>query len=109
LQIYTHQDIVTSVSFKPGTNVFATGSFDKIIRLWSIQHQRVIDWYDTFNVVTAIQFSTDGERLLSGNMNGQCYVFDTNKTKLVHLSTISCKNRKGFFSKGRKIIDIKFT
>lgn len=109
IQIYTHSDIVTSVSFKPGANIFATGSFDKNVRFWSIQHKRVINWVDTYSVVTAVQFSTDGERLVSGNMNGECYIFDTKKNNLVHLSTIICKNRKGFFSKGRKVVDIKFT
>ena len=91
LQIYTHQDLVTSVSFKPGTNIFATCSIDKIIRLWSIEHKRVVNWYEAESVVTAIEFSTDGERLVAGSMNGQWYVFDTNKSNLVHLSNISCK------------------
>lgn len=27
----------------------------------------------------------------------------------MHLSTILCKNKRGFFAKGRKVIDIKFT
>ena len=63
-QIYTHPDLVTSLWFKPEANIFVTGSFDKIVRLWSIQHKRVINWIDTNNVVTAIQFSTDGERLV---------------------------------------------
>lgn len=71
LQIYTHPDIVTSVSFKPGANIFATGSFDKNLRFWSIQHKRVINWMDTKDIVTAVQFSTDGERLVSGSMHGE--------------------------------------
>ena len=108
-QIYTHSDIVTSVWFKPGEDIFATGSFDKNLRLWSIKHKRVVNWLDQKNVVTAVQFSTDGERLISGNMKGLWFIFDTKKNNLVHLSTINCKNRKGFFSKGRTVIDIKFT
>lgn len=107
-QIYTHSDIVTSVSFKPNSDIFATGSFDKNLRLWSIKHKRVVNWLDQKSIVSSVQFSTDGERLVSGNMHGLCSIFDT-KNKLVNLSTINCKNRKGFFSKGRKVVDIKFT
>lgn len=109
LQIYTHSDLVTCVCFKPGTNIFATGSFDENLRFWSIQHKRVINWVDTHSVVTALQFSTDGEKLVSGNMVGDCFIYDTTKGSIKHLFTINCKNKKGFFAKGRKVIDINFT
>ena len=108
-QIYTHSDIVTSVCFKPNDDIFATGSFDKNLRLWSIKHKRVVNWLEQKHIVSSVQFSTDGERLVTGNMNGLCFIFDTNKNNLTYISTVNCKNRKGFFSKGRKIIDIKFT
>ncbi|CAI2384801.1 unnamed protein product [Moneuplotes crassus] len=108
-QIYTHSDIITSVCFKPNEDVFATGSFDKNLRLWSIKHKRVISWVAQKNVVSSVQFSPDGERLLSGTMNGMCTVFNTKMNNLDSLATINCKNRKGFFSKGRKVVDIKFT
>jgi len=35
-------------------------------------------------------------------------VFNTKKNNLDNLATINCKNRKGFFSKGRRVVDIKF-
>ena len=70
---------------------------------------KISDWTETSDVVTAVQFSTDGERLVSGNMRGEWTVYDTSKCKLLKLSTISCKNRKGLFSKGRKVISIIFT
>ena len=36
-------------------------------------------------------------------------IYDANKNSLTLLATVKWKNRKGFFSKGRKVIDIKFT
>ena len=42
-------------------------------------------------------------------INGDCLIYDTDKNSLTHLSTIKCRNRKGIFSKGRKVIDIRFT
>ena len=43
-QIFEHPDIVTSVCFKPESNIFVTGSFDKILRIWSTKHKKVCDW-----------------------------------------------------------------
>ena len=65
VHVYVHQDVVSSVSFKPNSGIFASGSHDKIIRLWNIQHPKVINWIETGNIITAAQFSTDGERLVS--------------------------------------------
>ena len=53
---------VTSVSFKPESDdTFATGSFDKIARVWSIKHKNVIDWVDTGSIISSLAFSLDGE------------------------------------------------
>ena len=64
---------VTSVSFKPGSDdIFATGSFDKIARVWSLKHKNVIDWVDIGSIISSLSFSLDGERLVVGTLKGTC-------------------------------------
>lgn len=64
VQVYVHQDIVSSVCFKPNSGIFATGSQDKIIRLWNLQNSKIVSWIDSTKIITAVEFSTDGERLV---------------------------------------------
>jgi WD40 repeat protein len=59
-----HNDAVNSVCFKPNSGVFATGSQDKIIRLWNVQNSNIVSWVDSTKIITAVEFSTDGERLV---------------------------------------------
>ena len=65
LQTYPHQDVVSSVSFKPNSGIFASGSNDKRVRLWNIQNGKVFNWIDSGSIITAVEFSTDSERLVS--------------------------------------------
>jgi WD40 repeat protein len=70
--------MVTSISFKPGSDeTFATGSFDKMARVWSLKHTKVVDWAETPSNITALSYSLDGERLVVGTLKGICIVFDT--------------------------------
>lgn len=109
-QIFSMPSMVTSISFKPGSDeTFATGSFDKMARVWSLKHTKVVDWAETPSNITALSYSLDGERLVVGTLKGICIVFDTSTQKLMQLSTITVKNRRGKFSNGRKVTEIKFT
>ena len=119
LHVFTFPDIVTCVSFKPGfeesfgvkDQVVATGCFDKIVRLWSLHQNKVINYNDVPHHITAISFSLDGERLVVGTIKGSIYIFESTNsfTKLMLLETMNVKNRRGRFSKGRKVNEIKFT
>jgi len=110
LAIYDHPEIVTSVSFLPESkNTFASGSLDKFIRIWNIEKNKVIETQQTQDHITSLKYSPSGSVLLAGLYRGQCivYQFDAKK-KLTYLSRVDCKNRRGKFSKGKKITGFHF-
>lgn len=70
--------VVTGISFCPGNEDFiATGSIDKITRIWSIKHKTVVDWVEIKDVISSVSYSLDGERLVVGTLKGLIMVFDT--------------------------------
>ena len=42
------------------------------VRVWSIPEQRVVDWADVHEMVTAAAFAPDGRRACVGTMKGRC-------------------------------------
>ena len=50
------------------------------VRCWNIPDQKVVDWADVHEMVTAAAFSSEGSRAVVGTMRGKCrfYQVDTN-------------------------------
>ena len=97
------------MSFKPGSDdIFAISAFDSIVRVMSVSNKKVIEWKEIHDNTTSLSYSLDGERLLAGTLKGSVAVFDTTTPSMIQLDTIHCKNRRGKFSKGRKVTEIKF-
>lgn len=42
------------------------------VRVWNIPEQRVVDWADVHEMVTATAFAPDGRRAVVGTMKGRC-------------------------------------
>ena len=42
------------------------------LRVWNIPQQRVVDWADVHEMVTATAFAPDGRRAVVGTMKGRC-------------------------------------
>ena len=40
--------------------------------MWNIPDQRVVDWADVHEMVTAVNFSPDGAKATVGTMKGKC-------------------------------------
>lgn len=40
--------------------------------MWNIPDQRVVDWADVHEMVTAVNFSPDGVKAIVGTMKGKC-------------------------------------
>jgi len=49
---------------------FATGCFDKMIRIWDLNETKVVDWIQTTDIITALSFSPDRNHLLVGFYKG---------------------------------------
>ena len=79
-----------------------------ITRLWSIPDAAIVDWQKTSDVITSVQFSPDASKLLVGLYKGQCLVYSVDSLKLCYVSMVSCRNRYGTFSGGRKVTGICF-
>lgn len=53
---------VTCIQFNPvDDQYFISGSTDGKVRIWGIDENRVVDWADTRNIITAISYQTDGK------------------------------------------------
>ena len=70
--------------------------------------KKVIDWHQTSCYITAIKFTSCGERLYVGLVNGDVVIYDSTQSKLKLLKVVECKNKRGRFSNGRKVTSIDF-
>jgi WD40 repeat protein len=53
---------VTCIQFNPvDENYFISGSIDGKVRIWGIREERVIDWADIRDVISAISYQQDGK------------------------------------------------
>ena len=91
LQIFQHPDIVSACSFKVNVSqifpylqslpnqsdtYITTGCFDKFLRLWSVKQKKVVDWQQTNNYITALQYTPCSTKLIVGLVNGEVLIFD---------------------------------
>lgn len=87
-----------------------SGCLDCSIRIWSIPQKAVIFSTQTTDYITAGTFTPSGDSAVIGLAHGQCMIFDYDKEdpKLRFLTQINCRNRRGVFSKGKKVTGIEF-
>lgn len=101
LGIFTHPDIVTSISFHPRDDrLFMSGCMDCRVRLWSITDRAVKHWNElpSSNFITAVSFSHSGKWALAGTSTGVCLMFDGNNflyQTQIHVQSNRGKNRFG--------------
>lgn len=108
---FPHPASVTSVSFHPLTpSLFATGSLDSTLRLWSTQEQKEVQHYSCGDHITALAFSPKGRELYVGIRLGQVLVLNIGNEgqSMTEAVRLSCRNRRGFKSGGRKVTGIEF-
>ncbi|CAL8464569.1 g4104 [Coccomyxa elongata] len=110
LRVFKHTDFVTSLDFHPvDDKYFISGSIDGKVRVWNIPEQRVVDWADVHEMVTATAFAPDGRRAVVGTMKGRCRFYQCEPSfKLEYQAQIDVKNRRGNTSRGRKITGMQF-
>jgi len=72
---------VTCIQFNPvDENYFISGSIDGKVRIWGIREERVIDWANIRDVISAISYQEDGkvcDKFLMGSFLefGSGYIF----------------------------------
>lgn len=108
LRTFEHPDFVTSVDFNPvDDNIFLSGSFDRKVRLWNIARNEVVDWAQAPDIVTCARFHPSAKTIVAGLIKGQVYIYSA-KRGLQYLTQISCINRHGLRSDGRKVTGLEF-
>ncbi|MCI24924.1 WD repeat-containing protein 44-like, partial [Trifolium medium] len=61
------------IQFNPvDENYFISGSIDGKVRIWGIREERVIDWADIRDVISAISYQQDGKGFVVGSVTGTC-------------------------------------
>lgn len=107
LGVFAHTDWVTTVAFHPRDDrLFASGSLDCRLRLWSIEACGVTAWNELprDNHVTAVAFSGSGRYVLAGSASGVCLVFETAGFK--YHTQLNVHSRRGKNAAGHKITGI---
>ncbi|KAK7318465.1 hypothetical protein RJT34_03167 [Clitoria ternatea] len=73
LNVFHHKDFVTCVQFNPiDENYFISGSIDGKVRIWGIREERVIDWADIRDAISAVSYLKDGKGFVVGSVTGTC-------------------------------------
>jgi WD40 repeat protein len=102
-------DIITCMEPHPqhGINMLATGSLDKLIRVFDFTSERLVDWHRSEDYITALAYSPLGEYLIVGLYHGICRVYNS-ENYLSFKCEINCHNTsvKEIYSK--KVINIRF-
>ena len=69
LNLKSHSDEVTAVSFSPNSKILVSGSQDKTIKIWS-KTGRLLRTIKTKAVVNYVSFSPNGRVVAAANANG---------------------------------------
>ncbi|KAF1865062.1 hypothetical protein Lal_00004436 [Lupinus albus] len=74
--VFHHKDYVTCIQFNPvDENYFISGSTDGKVRIWGVLEERVVDWADIRDAVSAISYQPDGKGFVVGTLTGTCRFF----------------------------------
>lgn len=106
-----HKDLVSAVCFHPvNANYCLTACFDRIVRIWNVSEYQIVTYFQASGFITAGTFSPLGDKVLLGLKTGQCllYDYDVHNQRLIQLTTLQCKNRHGFSSRGRPVTGLDF-
>ncbi len=76
---------ISSISFSPDNLTLASGSYDRLVRLWNAQDGNLIDILQGHtNGIRVVSFSPDGLWLASGSVDNTIRLWDTRSKALVH-------------------------
>nr|KYP67836.1 WD repeat-containing protein 44 [Cajanus cajan] len=108
LNVFRHNDYVTCIQFNPvDENYFISGSIDGKVRIWGLREQRVIDWADIIDVVSAISYQQNGKGFIVGSVTGTCRFYVASGKYFQLEAQIDIHGKKK--SSGNKITSIQFS
>lgn len=93
ISIYNHNGILSCISFCPFDSltmssnkreeIFATGCFDKIIRIWGMNSAAPLAYVNVSELITAISFFPQGNMIAVGNSNSKVSIYEFNVSSLL--------------------------
>ncbi|TKY60413.1 WD repeat-containing protein 44 [Spatholobus suberectus] len=108
LNVFHHNDYVTCIQFNPiDKNNFISGSIDGKVRIWGIREERVIDWADIRDVISAVSYQQDGKGFVVGSVTGTCRFFVASGKYFQLEAQIDVHGKKK--ASGNKITSIQFS
>ncbi|KAI9108718.1 hypothetical protein K1719_020365 [Acacia pycnantha] len=108
LSVFRHNDYVTCIQVNPvDGNYFISGSIDGKVRIWGVHEERVVDWADIHEVITAISYKPDGKGFVVGSISGTCRFYSTSDEHCRFEAQIHVDGKKR--SRGNKISGIQFS
>lgn len=76
---------IRSVSFSPDGQYLATGAEDKTVRVWDIQHKRILHTFVGHELdIYSLDFSHDGRFIVSGSGDKKAKIWDIEKGKCAY-------------------------
>lgn len=74
-----HEGPVSTLAFSPTTNVLASGSWDKTVRVWNVfGRSHAVEPFQLSADVLSLGFRPDGQELVVSTLDGQLTFFSTN-------------------------------
>ncbi|WVZ24526.1 hypothetical protein V8G54_003070 [Vigna mungo] len=108
LSVFHHNDYVTCIQFNPvDENYFISGSIDGKVRIWGIREERVIDWANIRDVISAISYQEDGKGFVVGSVTGTCRFYVASGKYFQLEAQIDVHGKKK--ASGNKITGIQFS
>lgn len=78
---------VTCVQFNPiDENCFISGCIDGKLRIWGVVHNRVVDWTDIRDVISAVCYQPDGQGFIVGSITGSCRFYSCRSKQELNLN-----------------------
>lgn len=84
MRLPCHTNVVMGIAFSPDGKKFATGSYDKTIRIWDVLSWECQTIFEADSLVHSVAFSPNNQILVSAGDNGTLQVWD--------LATETCVN-----------------
>ena len=100
--------MVTSISFHPfDENIFISGSLDHFIRIFNINDNSKMEYFNIEEKVTCVNFFPSGNLISIGTHNGKIIIYDL-IPKISYNCSFTVRNKLGKNSSGKKVTNIEF-